>query len=202
MYICVMNANDTRDRILQHMFLDMRKNGFQGLRADKVIADMGLTKGALYHYFDSKQAIGTAVLDEIIRPNYLAFYHRLADCEGDPIPLLQEHLHFLVQNASDEDIALGCPLNNLVQEMSPIDEDFRVRMKAIVEAIQHRVGLALQKGKEKGFIKEEVDCVAIGRFFFAAIEGAYSTAKVSKDAAAFAANLKMLGLFLESLRKH
>jgi TetR/AcrR family transcriptional regulator, transcriptional repressor for nem operon len=200
MYLCGMNQTNTRERILQSMFFDIRKNGFQGLRADKVVAEMGITKGALYHYFDSKQTIGTAVLDEIIRPNYLAFYKRLDQSEGNPIPLLIGQLQYLSNAATDEDIALGCPLNNLIQEMSPLDEDFRLRMKNIVEQIQQSVAAALQRGKSAGFIRQDVDALAVGRFFFSSIEGSYTMAKVSQNREAFITNMQLLIGFLESLQ--
>lgn len=199
MYLCAMNATDTRERILQSMFHDIRRNGFQGLRADKVVAEMGITKGALYHYFGSKQSIGTAVIDEIIRPNYLHFYHELDRFEGNPIPKLIEHLQYLSNMATEEDISLGCPLNNLIQEMSPLDEDFRLRMKSIVEHIQASVAAALQRGKLAGFVRQDVDCQAIGRFFFSTIEGSYTMSKVSKSREAFVANMGLLASYLENL---
>lgn len=200
MYLCAMNPTNTRERILQSMFVDMRKNGFQGLRADKVVADLGITKGALYHYFDGKQAIGAAVLDEIIRPAYLQFYRRLDQFDGNPVPLLLEHIRFLSESATDEDIALGCPLNNLIQEMSPLDETFRLRMKNIVEAIQQSVAAALQRGKNAGYIKSDVDCESVGRFFFSAVEGSYTMAKVCKSKSAFSANMDLLAGFITGLQ--
>lgn len=195
-----MNTMDTRERILQRMFTDIHRNGFQGLRADKVIAEMDVTKGALYHYFSNKQAIGTAVIEEIIRPNYLGFYRELEQWTGNPLDKLQAHLHYLSAQASDENISLGCPLNNLVQEMSPLDEDFRVRLKSIVDAIHLAVAAALRRGQTAGQVRKDIAPEAIAQFFFAGIEGAYSTAKVRRDAAAFRSNMNVLGRFLDSLR--
>ena len=195
-----MQNSDTRTQILEQMFLDIRKNGFQGLRADKVLAGMPVTKGALYHYFPNKQAIGTAVIDEIIRPNYLRFYQELDQWSGHPIDKLQEHLRFLSGQATDEEIALGCPLNNLAQEMSPIDEDFRLRMKSIVDNIHRLVARAIQRGQESGMVRRDVDPETLAQFFFAHIEGAYSIAKVRKDAATFRNNLTLLSQFLDTYR--
>jgi len=200
MYLCAMQAADTRERILAQMFLDIHKNGFQGLRADKVIAEMDVTKGALYHYFANKQAIGTAVIDEIIRPNYLHFYRELDRWEGDPIDKLQKHLQFLASKATDEDISLGCPLNNLVQEMSPIDEAFRLRMKSIVDTIHNSIASAIARGQSKGLVRNEVIPEQVAHFIFSSIEGAYSMAKVHRDVAKFKSNLALLGQFLDTLR--
>jgi AcrR family transcriptional regulator len=195
-----MQSTDTRERILQQMFQNIRRNGFQGLRADKVIADLDITKGALYHYFPNKHAIGTAVIDEIIRPNYLRFFLELEQSDAHPVDKLQEHLRFLCSQATDEDVALGCPLNNLVQEMSPLDEAFRLRMKTIVDTIQRCVANALARGQANGLVRTDVVPARVADFYFSGIEGAYSTAKVRKDAAAFCDNMSMLSLFLDSLR--
>jgi TetR/AcrR family transcriptional repressor of nem operon len=200
MYLCTMQAADTRERILAQMFLDIHKNGFQGLRADKVIAEMDVTKGALYHYFANKQAIGTAVIDEIIRPNYLHFYRELDRWEGDPIDKLQAHLQFLASKASAEDISLGCPLNNLVQEMSPIDEAFRLRMKSIVDTIHGSIATAIARGQSKGLVRSEVIPEQVAHFIFSSIEGAYSIAKVHRDLTKFKSNLALLSQFLDTLR--
>ena len=200
MYLCAMQHTDTRDLILQQMFLDIRKNGFQGLRADKVLAGLSVTKGALYHYFPNKQSIGTAVLDEIIRPNYLRFYLELEQAQDNPLDKLQSHLRMLSAQATDEEVALGCPLNNLVQEMSPLDEDFRLRMKGIVDTIHRSVTHALQRGQEAGFVQKDIDAESWSQFFFAQIEGAYGIAKVRKDAAAFRRNMNLLSRFLDSIR--
>lgn len=200
MYLCAMQVADTRERILAQMFLDIRKNGFQGLRADKVIAEMDITKGALYHYFANKQAIGKAVIDEIIRPNYLGFYQELDRWEGNPIDKLQKHLQFLSDKATDSDIALGCPLNNLVQEMSPLDEDFRLRMKSIIDHIHKSTAAAIARGQATGLVRETVRPEQIAQFIFAGIEGAYATAKVRRDAQAFKSNMDVLSQFLDTLR--
>ncbi len=200
MYLCAMQTPDTRDRILINMFLDVRKNGFQGLRADKVIANMDITKGALYHYFANKQAIGSAIIEEIIRPRYLHFYQELASCQNNPIDKMQEHLQMLVKMATEEEVSLGCPLNNLVQEMSPIEEDFRLSMKAIVDEIHSSIAEALRRGQAAGVVHPDVEPEQIAPFFFAGIEGAYSTAKVRKDAAVFKNIMKVLSAFLDTLR--
>ncbi len=200
MYLWAMQTTDTRGQILERMFHDIRKNGFQGLRADKVIADMAVTKGALYHYFPNKQAIGAAVIEEILRPNYLRVYRELDRWEGNPIDKLQEHLRFLSNMATDDEVALGCPLNNLAQEMSPIDEDFRIRMKTIVDSIHASISAALLRGQMNGQLRAQVNPYQVAQFFFSSVEGSYSIAKVRKDAAAFKSNMELLSNFLDTLR--
>jgi len=200
MYLCAMQMPDTRDRILAQMFLDVRKNGFQGLRADKVIAELGITKGALYHYFPNKQAIGAAVIEEIIRPRYLHFYQELDRWEGHPIDKLQEHLYFLANIATNEEASLGCALNNLVQEMSPLDEDFRLRLRSIIDAILQSTANALRRGQAAGQVRPDISADNVAQFIFASTEGSYVASKVCKEANPFHRSLDILSAFLDTLR--
>lgn len=195
-----MNATDTRERILGRMFQDIHKNGFQGLRADRVIADLGITKGALYHYFPSKDAIGLAVIAEIIEPSYLAFFRSLEQAKGHPIDLLKEHLQELADKASPDDIYLGCPLNNLVQEMSPLNEDFRQRLKVVMDGMIHYSTRALERGVAQGQVKADTDCAAVASFMVAGMEGAYGVAKVQKSLSSFQGNIQQLLNYLEFFR--
>ncbi len=195
-----MNATDTRERILGRMFQDIHKNGFQGLRADRVIADLGITKGALYHYFPSKDAIGLAVIAEIIEPSYLAFFRSLEHAKGHPIDLLKDHLQELADKATPDEIYLGCPLNNLVQEMSPLNEDFRQRLKVVMDGMIHCTTRALERGVAQGQVKADADCAAVASFMAAGIEGAYSVAKVLKSLSSFHRNMQQLLNYLELFR--
>lgn len=195
-----MNATDTRERILGRMFQDIHKNGFQGLRADRVIADLGITKGALYHYFPSKDAIGLAVIEEIIGPTYLTFFRSLEQAQGHPIDLLQSHLRELAQKATPENINLGCPLNNLVQEMSPLNEDFRQRLKIVMDGMIHYSTRALEKGVQNGLVKPDTDCAAVASFMIAGMEGAYGVAKVQRSLSSFHRNIEQLIQYLDLFR--
>lgn len=195
-----MNATDTRERILGRMFQDIHKNGFQGLRADRVIADLGITKGALYHYFPSKEAIGLAVIEEIIGPTYLTFFRSLERAQGHPLDLLQNHLRELGQKATPDNIYLGCPLNNLVQEMSPLNEDFRQRLKVVMDGMIHYSALALERGRQKGQVKPATDCTAVASFMIAGMEGAYGVAKVQKSLSSFHRNIEQLIQYLDLFR--
>ncbi len=198
MYIFALSM-DTREKILNAMFADVHKNGFQGLRADKVIKQMDVTKGAMYHYFPSKDAIVLAIIDEIIEPNYLKFYQDLDIFDGNPIDMLKFHLKDLVRAATDDTICLGCPLNNLVQEMSPINEDFRLKLKKVIDGMTISVAKALKKGQERGFVKPDFESQEVADFYISTIEGAYSIAKVHRNISIFKTNMTQLGFYLDLL---
>lgn len=192
---------ETRERIVSALYEDVRLNGFQGLRADKVIVDLGITKGALYHYFPSKKDIGATIIDEVLYPMFTDFYNRLDQTEGDPVPAIQEHLRWLAGICDDHEAILGCPLNNLVQEMSPLDETFRLKLNKIVQHMQRSLTEAFRRGQTNGALKLTFDCDTVAWFFLAGLEGSYSMAKVSKSGDVFKRSMQQLIHFLETLRQ-
>src|SRR5229473_8656514 len=78
----------TRQRLLQAAFQEVYRSGFQGAGLDTILASTGVTKGALYHHFGSKEALGYAIVEEIIAPDNRGQWLRpLQNCE-DPIDVL------------------------------------------------------------------------------------------------------------------
>jgi len=192
---------ETRERIINALFQDVRLNGFQGLRADKVMIDLGITKGALYHYFPNKKDIGATIIDEVLYPMYVEFYNRLDVSEGDPVPAIQEHLRWQAGMCDDQEAGLGCPLNNLVQEMSPLDETFRLKLNKIVQKMHKSLTEAFRRGQTSGDLKQNFDCDTMAWFYLSSVEGAYSMAKVNKSGGVFKRSMQQLIHFLETLRQ-
>ena len=56
----------TRGRLLQAAFQEIHRSGFRSADLDAILAKAGVTKGALYYHFDNKEALGYAVVDEVI----------------------------------------------------------------------------------------------------------------------------------------
>ena len=59
-------TESARSRILRAAFEEIYRHGYQGTRVDAILAETGLTKGAFYHHFSSKQDLGYAVVDEFL----------------------------------------------------------------------------------------------------------------------------------------
>jgi hypothetical protein len=114
---------------------------------------------------------------------------------------MQDHLRWLAGICDDKEAALGCPLNNLVQEMSPLDETFRLKLNKIVQHMQRSLTEALRRGQTAGALKLTFDCDTVAWFFLAGLEGSYSMAKVSKSGTVFKRSMQQLIHFLETLRQ-
>src|SRR5579864_4114906 len=119
------NSERTRGLLLQAAFREIYRSGFRSADLDTILAAAGVTKGALYYHFDNKEALGYAVVDEVIASNLHRKWVQPLRNAKNPIDVLVR----IIQSESlkREDVQRGCPLLNLSQEMSGLDEGFRRR---------------------------------------------------------------------------
>jgi TetR/AcrR family transcriptional repressor of nem operon len=187
-----------RERLLEAGFREIHRQGFQPASLEAIVDGAGVTKGALYHHFASKQALGYAVVDEVLAD--LLHEHWIGPIERAPDPL--EALIATVREAAarGKAVELGCPLNNLAQEMSGVDEGFQQRIAGLYQRWEAGVTRALQRGQTQGRVRPDVDVAAAATFIVASIEGALGLAKTRKDRTPLRACAEGLTRYLETLR--
>ena len=82
-------SETTRQRILDAAMDLFSEVGYAAAGLGEVIARAGMTKGALYHHFDSKEALATAIIEQGTNLTRDAFRHV---CES-PSPALENVIH-------------------------------------------------------------------------------------------------------------
>ena len=167
----------TRREVLDAAFQEIHRKGYQGTSLKDILARTGLTKGALYHHFPGKQALGYAVFDELIATEVRRRWIEPLVDVLDPIPMITRIIQQAGEDYSDEDMMLGCPLNNLAQEMSPLDEGFRLRINALYEEWNTAMATALASGQRHGRVREDIDPTSAATFLIAGLEGCIGMAK-------------------------
>lgn len=193
----------TRQKILGAAFDEIYRRGFQSASLDRILAEAGVTKGALYHHFPDKASLGYAVVDDVIRGHLLdRWLAPLEASTGDPLTALQDAFRSRGRSVKLSEVEFGCPLNNLAQEMSPLDDEFRRRIEAVYD--QWRDGFAdlIERGKAAGTVRKDVDTAQIAAFLVAAAEGSFGLAKSARSCKMFRSNMEMAAEYLETLRVH
>ncbi len=194
------NPDATRQIILQAAFMEIYRKGYQGMRLDKVLTETGMTKGALYHHFTNKQSLGYAVVDEVIQPMMRSIWVEPLESADDPLAGLIDVIETLPDKKPQELIQFGCPLNNLVQEMSPQDEGFRERLDAVMAIWHGGTEKALQQAKQQGLIRTDINCYETATFVMAALEGCIGIAKSAQSIEQLRCCLRGLIQYLQSLQ--
>jgi TetR/AcrR family transcriptional repressor of nem operon len=190
----------TRERLLQAAFRQVYRYGFQSAGIDTILAATNVTKGALYHHFDSKEALGLAIIEEIVatfpRDRWLLPLQRSKD--KDPVDALIGIVRAIP--ARPKDLRGGCPLVNLAQEMSQLDEQFRKRLERIFHAWQEGVALALRRGQYQGTVRRDLVPEETASFLIAMVDGYEVMAKNAQDAKVWNMGIKNIVGWLNSLR--
>ena len=177
-------ADQTRRKILMAAFLDFYHNGFQAGSLARIVETAGVTKGALFHHFKGKQELGYAVVDEVIAP--LLFQRWLDPVVGasDPVAAIQNAFRtFIRVDIESGSWAYGCPMNNMAQEMSPLDAGFRARIDALYARWREVYGAELDRGKREGIVSAEADPAQAAALIVASQMGIWGTGKYSQDEA-------------------
>jgi len=197
----VRNPDVTRQRLLEAAFTEIYQHGYQGMRVDDVLKRTGLGKGAFYHHFTSKHALGCAVVDEIINGE---MGQRWMDALGeteDPIPALEQVMDLIVESETGNDgVFLGCPLNNLAMEMSAQDAAFRQRIEELFSQWINLIARAFARGQQAGTVRNDIDPQEAGMFLVASFEGCVGLAKATQNMDNFIICRKQITHYLNSLR--
>ena len=192
------NSQRTRERLLQAAFREIHKSGYRGTDLKTLLEQAGVTKGAMYHHFASKEALGYAVVDDVIALITREKWLRPLQQTANPV----DALIGIVQSTSlrAEDVRCGCPLNNLSQEMAPLDEGFRRRTAKVFADWHGGIVAALQRGKQRGLVRAQVDPFETANFLIALYEGYLSLAKNAQDVYVLQSGQRSMIHYLESLR--
>ena len=179
-------------------FKEMHRSGFRSADLDAILAKAGVTKGALYYHFDDKEALGYAVVDEVITSITREKWVWPLQNAKNPIDTLVS----IVQSTSlkPENLQRGCPLNNLSQEMSPLDAGFRKRTAKVFREWHDAIAVALRGGQKRGVVRTDVNANETATFLIAAYEGYISLTKNSQDARMLQSGQRSVIRHLESLR--
>lgn len=192
------NPERTRGLLLQAAFEEMYRSGFRSADLDAILAAAGVTKGALYYHFDNKESLGYAVVDEVIASNlHQKWVHPLRNAKN-PIDVLVRIIRS--ESLKREDVQRGCPLLNLSQEMSGLDEGFRRRTARLYKDWHDAMAEALREGQKRSVVRSDINADETATFLIAAWEGYVVLGKNSQDARTMQLGQRRVSHHLELLR--
>jgi len=192
----------TRRRILEAAFAEFYKNGFQGGSLNHIVKSAGTTKGALFHHFSGgKQELGYAVVEEIIGPLLEQRWLDAVKESNDPVSDLKKAFrHYVKTDIKSGSFLQGCPLNNVAQEMSPLDEGFRKRIDNLYATWRRSYAAALADGMKAGKVRKDIVPQNVAALVVAAQMGIWGTGKSSRSAELMTQAGEAVCGYLDSLR--
>ena len=191
----------TRRTILEAAFAEFYQNGFQGGSLNHIVEVAGATKGALFYYFAGKQELGYAVVEEMIGPLVEQRWLAAVEDSEDPISELKRAFRHLIKaSIKSKTFLQGCPLNNLAQEMSPLDEGFRKRIDRLYTRWRKRYAAVLAAGIKTGKVRKHIVPQQVAALVVAAQMGIWGTGKSSRNPQLMTQAGEAVCGYLDSLR--
>ncbi|BCG24534.1 TetR family transcriptional regulator [Pseudomonas tohonis] len=169
---------DTRDALVRCGTEILTEQGFLSTGIDTVLSRVGVPKGSFYHYFQSKEDFGHAVLE-----NYAGYFARkldrcLLDASRPPLARIAAFVEDAKAGMQRFDYRRGCLVGNLGQEVTQLPEAFRESLEAILLSWQQRLALCLEAAKAEGELAPDTDCERWAAFFWIGWEGAVLRARL------------------------
>lgn len=198
-FTAMKKADVTRLTILQKAFQLIYAKGYQATSIDDILATTQVTKGAFYYHFRNKDAMGLAIINEILKPNLTDGFLR-PEKKRNPLDAIYDMIHYLLMEDKFLKAAHGCPVSNLTQEMSPWNRRFSKALGDVTENWHAELIGAIEAGKEKGLIRRDANAGQVALFVMSGYWGIRNLGKLQKSKTVYPAFLKELRVYLESLK--
>ncbi len=188
----------TRQRVVETARALFHTRGYGNTSMDAIVRKSRVTKGNLYYYFASKEALGHAVLELTIAEQVESG----AQAEGDgPDAHIAALFRRAEQALSDGRCKRGCLFGNLALEVSDLHDGLRQKLDQAFTTWERRVAALLEQGVKDGMFSRELDPRATARFVLATLEGGILLAKVTRDVGALRACATMVARVLDGYRE-
>jgi TetR/AcrR family transcriptional repressor of nem operon len=183
MLLFMGRKSDAHDKLLSAGRELLARRGYAALGVAEIAAAAQVPKGSFYYFFESKQALALAVIDEHW-VHQEAQWRAVLGSDRPPLERLRElfEVTAAVQQESRDDVGVvtGCLFGNLALELSTQDEAVRGRLQEIFDAQIDLVAEVLAVAQGDGTIHVP-DVREAARSIVAQLEGLVMFAKLLND---------------------
>lgn len=181
MSVVLVKGMDTRQVILDTAQELVAQKGYSAVGLTEVLTAAGVPKGSFYHYFDSKDAFGEAMMQSYFDA-YLANMDRIIAAPGQTYA---ERLMTYWQQFYDKQLVGDCQgrclVVKLAAEVSDLSESMRAVLKDGTAGIIDRVETMVNGGLEDGSVSIEGAPRLTADALYEAWLGASVLAKVNRN---------------------
>lgn len=189
-------AQTTQRKIINAAERLILRRGYEATSLNDVVTSAGVSKGALFHYFKSKQAVSRSVLEKYANEQIFAPLQRNVNAAPSVKQGLLDWLQESYNAYAQWKFTGGCLLGNFALELADRDENMREQLKQIFLQWENQLVGFLKPLAADGKLTMEPRQLA--RLLIAAYEGAIMSTKVHKDHIRAGREFMAIGQLIES----
>lgn len=196
-------GDDTRTRILDTSQALILEHGYSGVSVDKIIQNVGLTKGAFFHHFKSKSDLARQLIKRFSGEGvdlFKASLQRAKKLSDDPLQ------QFLILIGLYEELFEGlqepypgCLLASYVYELQQFDEDIKPIINTEFLLSRRELTALIERIEQKYPPRVPINRIALADMFMSTFEGAFVLSKSLNEPDITVEQLRLFKTMVESL---
>ncbi len=188
----------------RHVLLDaalelIREKGYASTSVDELCVQAGVSKGAFFHHFPSKEALAVAAANHWSQITGALFeaapYHKHAD----PLDRVLGYLDFRKALLKGEIAEFTCLVGTMVQETYDTHPEIRAACEASISAHVASVAVDIAEAMDRHQGRASWSAESLALHMQAVLQGAFVMAKAKGNVAVAAASVDHLRRYIELL---
>jgi len=173
---------DARTRLLEAACDVIRRKGFAATTVDDLCDVAGVTKGAFFHHFKGKDALGVAAAEYWAETTGTVFENAPHHAPKEPLERVLAYIAFRRAIISEEIPAFTCLVGTLAQEVHATSPAIREASGASIFGHAATLEADIQAAIDaRGITPDSWDAASLARHFQAVLQGGFILAKAGND---------------------
>jgi TetR/AcrR family transcriptional repressor of nem operon len=197
------DGKPTRDKILSESRALILKNGYSGTSIDNILEKTGITKGAFFYHFKTKNLLAKALLEDFAKEDIFYMNEALEKTEplkGDALQRLLQFIQEFIDMISDlSEPPPGCLYATYLSENNQFDKEIWEFISTTILLWRSTLEMLIHNVLEDNKIKIEVDVASLADLLVVIFEGSYVISKAVNEADLTAKQLTHLKNYFQLL---
>jgi TetR/AcrR family transcriptional repressor of nem operon len=197
--IAPSSSGGARGKLLDAALSLIREKGYAATTVDELCARAGVTKGAFFHHFPSKNSLAVVAANHWAELSHALFaaapYHRL----DDPLERVLGYLDFRKTMLRGDVAEFTCLAGTMIQEVYGTHPDIRDACDACIGGHAAKVQSDIADAMKLYRIRAPWTAESLALHTQAVLQGAFILAKAKGNSGVVAANIDHLRRYVELL---
>ena len=190
-----------REKLLDASFVLIREKGYSATSVDELCAEAGVTKGAFFHHFQSKDALAVAAANRWSEVSAALFQTAPYHQHRDPLDRVLGYLDFRKALLKGEVAEFTCLAGTMVQEVYRTHAEIREACEASISGNATMVEADIAEAMKLYGVRAKWSAQSLALHTQAVLQGAFILAKAKGGPDVAAASIDHLRRYIELLFK-